>query len=266
MLILYALPLFGADTPEAEAQSGVAPEQAKLTVKVKLKDAERFGRMLELRRELGKTQRKMAELTGKYRGLEKDYQLLRQEFIEITKNFQAQNESYRRLQLGIAATLASSKMETATYREGQLVKALADTFDSSRKLALKTVEFCDIVDALLKQMPIGKIRQAEFSLRAEELKKGARKLTTLADLELRQRPVNRCRILAVNKDLQVVVLPVGSVHGIFNGLNYYVGKDTAQLRIIMVRPFVSAAVPVKGSIESLAPGMEAVTDAKNVKE
>ena len=265
VLILYALPLSGAEVLEVKNQSGADSEPASLAVKVKLKDAKRFNRLLKLRRELGEAQRDMAELTGKYRGLEKDHKLLRKELIEITKNFQAQNESYRRLQLSIAATIASSKMETATYREGQLVKALADTFDSSRKLALKTVEFCDIVDTLLRQMPIGKIRKAEINLRAEELKKGARKLTTLADLEFRQKPVNRCRVLAVNKSLQVVVLPVGSVHGVSNGLNYYIGK-AAQLRVIMVRPFVSAAVPVKGSIESLAPGMEAVTDAKNVNK
>ncbi|MFA6717161.1 MAG: hypothetical protein WCS27_17415 [Victivallaceae bacterium] len=265
MLILYALPLFGASAQEAGNHSGDALNSAKMTVKVKLKDAERFNRLSELRKELGEAQRDTAKLTGKYRGLKKDHELLRKELIEITKNFQAQNESYRRLQLSIAATMASSKMEAATFREGQLIQTLSDVFDNSRTLALRSVEFCEFVDSLLKQMPIGKVRKAEITLRAEELKKGARKLTTLADLEFRQKPVDRCRILAVNKDLQVVVLPVGSVHGVSIGLNYYIGKQ-AQLRIIMTRPFVSAAVPVSGNIESLAPGMEAVTDANTVNK
>ena len=100
----------------------------------------------------------------------------------------------------------------------------------------------------------------------KNLKRELAKLNTLADLKFRQKPVNRCRILAVNKDLQVVVLPVGSVHGISNGLNYYAGKKKVRLRIIMVRPFVSAAVPEQGNIESLASGMEAVTDANNVNK
>jgi flagellar motility protein MotE (MotC chaperone) len=265
VLILYALPLFGASAPEAGDRSGDTQNSAKMTVRVKLKDAKRFDQLAKLRKELGEAQREAAMLTGKYRGLEKDHELLRQELIEITKNFQAQNESYRRLQLSIAATIASSKMEAATFREGQLIKTLNDVFDNSRTLALRSVEFCEFVDSLLKQMPIGKVRRAEINLRTEELKKGARKLTTLADLEFRQKPVDRCRILAVNKDLQVVVLPVGSVHGVSIGLNYYIGKQT-QLRIIMVRPFVSAAVPEKGNIESLAPGMEAVTDANKVNK
>jgi septal ring factor EnvC (AmiA/AmiB activator) len=262
VLTLYALSFFGTLVSEAQERSVDSGQGAKMSVKVKLKDAKQFSQMTELRKELGDAQRNMATLTGKHRGLQKDHQLLRKELIEITKNFQAQNESYRRLQLSIAATIASSKMEAATYREGQLIKILNDVFDQSRKLALRSVEFCDIVDSLLRQMPIGKIRQAEINLRADELKKGARKLTTLADLKFEQKPVDRCRILAVNKNLQVVVLPIGSVHGVFIGLNYYVGKEKAQLRIVTVRPFVSAAVAVKGNIERLAPGMEAVTDAK----
>jgi hypothetical protein len=259
--ILYALSLFSAPALRGENRSSDVQRPATMTVKVKLKDAKRFGQLTKLRKELGEAQHDTASLTGKYRGLEKDHNILRKELIEITKNFQAQNESYRRLQLSIAATIASSKMEAATFREGQLIQTLNDVFDNSRELALQSIEFCDIVDTLLKQMPIGKIRKAEINLRAEELKKGARKLTTLADLKIRQKPVNRCRILAVNKDLQVVVLPVGSVHGVFIGLNYYAGKKKEALRIITVRPFVSAAVPEKGNIESLTPGMEVISDA-----
>lgn len=265
VLILYALPLFGAQAPETGNQRGDAQNSPQMTVRVRFKDAKKLDQLTELRKELGEAQREMAKLTGKYRGLEKDHELLRKELIETTKNFQTQNESYRRLQLSIAATIASSKMEAATFREGQLAQTLNDVFDNSRTLALRSVEFCEFVDSLLKQMPIGKVQKAEITLRIEELKKGARKMTTLADLEFRQKPVDRCRILAVNKDLQIVVLPVGSVHGVSIGLNYYIGK-TAQLRIIMVRPFVSAAVPEKGNIESLAPGMEAVTDANTVNK
>lgn len=266
VLILYALLFPCVQTQGAGDRSAKAATSARMTVKVKLKDAERFGRIEKLRKELGESQRKLAELTGKYRGLEKDHKLLRKELIEIMKNFQAQNDSYRRLQLSIAATMASTKMEAATYREGQLVHTLNDTFDNSRTLALRAIEFCDLVDSLLKQMPIGKIQKAEISLRIDELKKGARKLTTLTDLKLRQKPVDRCRILAVNKDLQVVVLPVGSVHGVFIGLNFYNGKSKATLKVIMVRPFISAAVIAEGNIESMTPGMEVFSDAKKVNK
>ena len=265
VLILYALSLFGAPALRGANRSSVPDGSATMTVEVRLKDAKKFNQLTKLRRELEEAQREAAGLTGKYRGLEKDHELLRKELIEITKNFQAQNESYRRLQLSIAATIASSKMEAATFREGQLIQTLNDVFGSCKAFALQSAEFCDLVDSLLKQMPIGKVRKAEINLRMEELKKGARKLNTLADLKIRQKPVDRCRILAVNKDLQVVVLPVGSVHGVFIGLNYYAGKNKEPLRIITVRPFVSAAVPVKGNIESLTPGTEVITDANNIK-
>jgi len=261
-LILCALLLFGASAFAKQKRSSVVADSAVMTVEVKLKDAKKFTELSKMRQELGNTQRENASLTGKYRGLEKDHKLLRKELIDITKNFQTQNESYRRLQLSIAATIASSKMEAASFREGQLIQTLNDVFDNSRTLALRSIAFCDIVDSLLKQMPIGKIRKAEINLRADELKKGARKLNTLADLKVRQKPVNRCRILAVNKDLQVVVLPVGSVHGVFIGLSYYAGKKKELLRIITVRPFVSAAIPEKGNVDSLTPGMEVISDTK----
>ena len=266
VLILYALLLLATPVVKGVNRSSDPAGSATMTVKVKLKDAKKFSQLMKLRKELDEAQRETANLTGKYRGLEKDHKVLRKELIEITKNFQTQNESYRRLQLSIAATIASSRMETATYREGQLIQTLNDVFDNSRKLALQSIEFCDLVDSLLKQMPIGKVRKAEIALRVDELKKGARKLNTLADLKIRQKPVNRCRILAVNKDLQVVVLPVGSVHGVFIGLNYYAGKKRVPLRIISVRPFVSAAVPDKGNIESLTSGLEVITDTNNINK
>jgi len=62
----------------------------------------------------------------------------------------------------------------------------------------------------------------------------------------------------VEEDLQIVVLPVGSAHGVFCGLNFFIGKK-ASLRVIAARPYLSAAVVTDGSIRDLAPGMEATT-------
>ena len=68
-----------------------------------------------------------------------------------------------------------------------------------------------------------------------------------------------CRILAVNRELSIVVLSVGSVKGAFAGMIYRVGKDRQiQLRVVSVRPYAAAAEVVKGTIGDLAPGMEAV--------
>ena len=72
-------------------------------------------------------------------------------------------------------------------------------------------------------------------------------------------PLRTCRILAVDSELSIVVLSVGSAKGVFTGMIYRVGKDRPiQLRVVAVRPYVAAAEVVKGSIGDLAPGMEAV--------
>jgi hypothetical protein len=74
--------------------------------------------------------------------------------------------------------------------------------------------------------------------------------------------LRKCRILAVDQKLSIVILSVGSARGAFPGLIYRTGKNGAtRLRIVHVRPFVAAAAVLSGNIADLAPGMEAATDS-----
>ena len=68
-----------------------------------------------------------------------------------------------------------------------------------------------------------------------------------------------CRVLVVNDDLQPVVLDAGSVAGVRVGTRVSVSnKDVvvAKLRVVEVRPHISAAVPVTGSLRNIAPGTQ----------
>jgi hypothetical protein len=72
--------------------------------------------------------------------------------------------------------------------------------------------------------------------------------------------ITKCRILAVNDELQVAVLDVGFAQGVRNGLTWHAGKDRkVLLKVVSVRPLVSAAMLTKGSLKDIAPGMEAFT-------
>ena len=197
--------------------------------------------------------------------LKNEQKMLHNELIEIIDRYRKQNESYRRLQLSIAATLASGELKGAGKREDQLVTALATVSENGRKLALKTIEFCEYVDSILDKMPLGKLQKAALQLRNEELKTESRKFCSLADPALSRETVEGCRLLAVNDDLKIAVLPVGAVHGVFNGLYFYDGKGKVKLKVITVRPFISAAVLDKGSINDLTPGMEVSTNEKRNK-
>jgi len=197
--------------------------------------------------------------------LENEQKMLHNELIEIIDRYRKQNESYRRLQLSIAATLASGELKGAGKREDQLVTALATVSENGRKLALKTIEFCEYVDSILDKMPLGKLQKAALQLRNEELKTESRKFCSLADPALSRETVEGCRLLAVNDDLKIAVLPVGAVQGVFNGLYFYDGKGKVKLKVIAVKPLISAAVLEKGSINDLTPGMEVSTNEKRNK-
>ena len=189
---------------------------------------------------------------------------LRAELIEIKEKFNRQNESLRQLRLWLAGVPAEGTVRKTGRREEQLVGVLAELSKSGGELALDAVTFCDLVRALLREVPIGKVRQgAEIRLKLDSLARSARRFIALTGPETAAEngadPLRTCRILAVDSELSIVVLSVGSAKGVFTGMIYRVGKDRpVQLRVVAVRPYVAAAEVVKGSIGDLAPGMEAV--------
>ncbi len=75
----------------------------------------------------------------------------------------------------------------------------------------------------------------------------------------KRKRLEKCRILEINDELQVILLSSGSAQGVFSGLMWRtaVGDPDreALLKTVAVRPFLSAAVLVKGKMEDLVPGM-----------
>ena len=266
MVILNALFVTSVYSLEGKQQTGAgqAPDGGK-TERVKFEDAMNLTASGASGSTVVTAGDKDMQLDQGNDALKNEQTLLHNELIEIIDRYRKQNESYRRLQLSIAATLASGELKGAGKREDQLVTALATVSENGRKLALKTIEFCEYVDSILDKMPLGKLQKAALQLRNEELKTESRKFCSLADPALSRETVEGCRLLAVNDDLKIAVLPVGAVHGVFNGLYFYDGKGKVKLKVITVRPFISAAVLDKGSINDLTPGMEVSTNEKRNK-
>ena len=190
--------------------------------------------------------------------------LLHSKLIETLERYQKQNEDYRRLRLSIAATLASREKHQVSKREEQLLEGLAKLSENSRQLALKTVEFCDYAETLVRKLPLGQLQNAEFALKIDELRDSARNTWYLVNPKSANELVTRCRLLAVDDDLQIVVLPAGLAQGVFCGLNFYAGSSI-RLTVISVRPNIAAAVVSEGRIKELAPGMEVSTSIENSK-
>jgi hypothetical protein len=167
--------------------------------------------------------------------------------------------------------LANGKLPKASVREARLVEAIDRIIKSGRELAILSVEFCNEADAIVKSLPAGNLEGVRLRLKIDEVRSASRKFSAMSDWQLDVKPVEKCRILAVNADLGFVVLPVGFVHGVFNGLNFYVPGKTAgatpvRLTVIATRSLVAAAKVADGDIRTLSPGSEAVTDLQQTNK
>lgn len=235
---------------------------AGAVVTIRPNDAERLRELNRLREEAMLNAEKMKRLELELEASRKASAELEAELIELRNKLQAENERGRQLQLWLAGVRAEGTVRKTGEREEQQLQAIGKLSEDGVGLALDAVDFCDQVQILLQELSIGKVRQAQYRLKLDNLARKARRFIAMA--EGPDEPgtgmdaLRTCRILAVNRELRVVVLSVGSVKGAFAGMIYHVGKDREeQLKVVSVRPSVAAAVLIRGSIEKLSPGMEA---------
>ena len=236
---------------------------SSVTVTIRSADAQRLRELTRLREETGLAAEAVKRLELENESLREEKAELRAELFEIKEKFAKQNANYRQLQLWLAGVPAEGAVRKSGRREERLLQAMGEVSKDGSALALSAVSFCEQVQQLLKELPIGKVRQAEIQLQLDGLSKDARRFIALTESgETVAKGIDAlrtCRILAVNRELSIVVLSVGSVKGAFAGMIYRVGKDRQiQLRVVSVRPYAAAAEVVKGTIGDLAPGMEAV--------
>lgn len=196
---------------------------------------------------------------------------LRLELFEATKKIEEQNAQLRRLELGVSGMLASGKVQPPAERLEQLMSLIASLARSGGRLAILSTEFCTEVDPVLKQMPKNDDRTLRLKLKQEELQAESRKFSALARWSPDQGNVKRCRLLAVEPELGLAVLPVGLNQGVTSGLLFHLkgkspGEQPIKLRVVYARPELAAATVVEGKISDLAPGMEAVTDPRNLNQ
>ena len=105
-----------------------------------------------------------------------------------------------------------------TKPSSKVEKAVSNAVKKTDDLADEVVDGAELVRMRLKR---------------DAVKSEARKFNMLAGREQAADSVQSSRILAVDRDLQAVILPVGSVHGAFNGLIFNVsGKETNRLKTL----------------------------------
>ncbi|MEG2076554.1 MAG: hypothetical protein RRY34_08630, partial [Victivallaceae bacterium] len=265
VIILYGLPLCGQKVcGDNIPQREVAETSDNGSVSVTLGNSRDREELTRLRGEVQKLRGEVKQLTAQVDDLTVEKELLKQELLEILNKFQKQNASYRILQQSIGSLSAGNNVLTATEREAQLTMELKRMAKAGLELAVRAGKFCDRIDLLLKELPLGYARQAEIKLEAEQLRSESRRISVSAAEVDGGEGARQCKIVAVNPELNLVILSVGSVHGAFNGLICRAGEGKFRLTVVAVREYLSAAVITDGgSPDELSVGMEAVTEVKN---
>ena len=270
--VIVMIPLFfGLGRAGVIAEASGEGAGSEVWVDVKLKGAERLDEIIELKRKVAELEALERKVKAENARLEAERDLLKQELFDAINQVEAQNAHFRRLEQSVAGLLADSKLLKASAREAKLVEAIAGITKSGRDLAVLSVEFCNEADAIVKSLPAGNLEGVRLRLKIDEVRSASRKFSAMSDWSLDARPVKKCRILAVNNNLGFVVLPVGSVHGVFNGLTFYVpgkasGAKPTVLRVFSTRSLVAAAQVADGDIRTLSPGSEAVVDLQQTNK
>lgn len=252
-------------------EPGTETREPEVRVSVRLKGAEKLDEIIALRSRVAELETLLRQRISENARVTAERDLLRQELFDAINQLEKRNADFRRLELGVAGLSAAGSDSGARAREDRLVEAIGEITKSGRELALLALEFRDEVDAARKHLPAGSLEAARLRLKGEALFAASRRFNTMAGWQLAGGSADRCRILAVEPALGVVVLPVGAAHGVFCGLVLRVpGKSPAEppvtLKVVSTRAITSAAVVTGGDIRTLSPGMEAAADLQTLHQ
>lgn len=144
---------------------------------------------------------------------------------------------------------------TVPDREKRLLHILNELMQRGNSLSVAAHSVRDECRRLLTELPLGPVRKAQVELRLDELDRAA---GTFAAITVPgDAGAGNCRVLAIEKNLKVVVLSAGFGSGVFPGMIFTAKrKKTLKLRVISVRFEGSLAELVSGDWQELVPGME----------
>ncbi len=109
-------------------------------------------------------------------------------------------------------------------------------------------------------------QRADLRYKLERLRRVVKKFGILTGLYSRSKTQLKCRVLDVNDNLQVIVLSAGLLDGVRAGLTLRLkDANNAVIKVIALRPYVSAAVVVDGEHGDIVPGMLAEIDESKRK-
>lgn len=184
---------------------------------------------------------------------------LRAELDRLRGKLAEQDRNMLKFRQWVGSVSDSGRVQTVSERETRLLAMLSELLKRCNRLVIQVSEIQRSFRTLISEVPMGPAKQARLLLQLEELERismQASEISGVVEAENDPKAFQELRVIAVNRELETAVLSGGSVHGLFPGLIYQGKSDSRlKLRIVSVRPWVSAAVPVDGRMDEITPGM-----------
>lgn len=192
-------------------------------------------------------------------------QNLRSELLETLERCARLAGRVKRLEQSAAGVLESLNPVYAGEREVELADALELIMKSGMALVAKSTAVCEMLYPKIDQLGLADVEKARLRVALDALSAENQRFARLSVPSVLPEQFKKCRVLEVSETPEVVVLNAGYRDGVRVNMQLQTGTDekACVLRIVAVRPFVSAAVVVKGNSKELGVGQEVFAIQQN---
>ena len=183
---------------------------------------------------------------------------LRRENAELKKQLLVERARARDRALFLAAVADEGEFSSPKEREARLLTKLAQLCRDGEKLVVKSKELADEMQRLVREIPLDAVAKARCKFLIDELERVAGSFASSLDDPAADPAAafRECRVLAVNRELGIVLVDIGFRQGAFVGLVLRSGGDRKiEIRLEDVRSGVSASAVLRGELRDVTPGM-----------
>ncbi len=187
-----------------------------------------------------------------------EFSLLRRQLSDVLLNSEKLNEKLLRYDLGVVSAMEGNTPKDEAGELKELLQSYKTVCGTAEKLKSKVVDLNSFSEGLMEKEKLEELDKVRLKCKLEEIVSETEKLNAAVKGSFDAGIPENCRILAVNDTLQIVVLDAGYEQEIRCGLVCRTENglhDRTVLKIIAVRPFISAAIAIEGDIGKLLPGM-----------
>ena len=189
---------------------------------------------------------------------ESEVERLRRENAELREMLHKERQRARDQALFLASVADLGEFTSSKDREAWLLTRLSVLCRDGERLAVKAAELVTEMRRLLRELPMDTARRAQLQLLTDELERQAGVFAALVEDQPRDpaQALRECRVLAVNKELGVLLMDIGFRQGAFVGLVLRGGAERKiAIRLEDVRSGVAAAAVIQGNLSDVTPGM-----------